>query len=64
MNNQLKVENRIVTQSNDVVHCFGGKQKEFGRIISDLKTEIERLKTIRSRYFWNNNQGLIACSHL
>ena len=51
MNNHSKVVNGIVIQSNNTVHCFEGKQKEFGRVISDLKTEIEKLKTIRSRYF-------------
>ena len=51
MDNQSKIENGIVIQRNNEVRCFGGKHKEFGRIISDLKIEIEKLKTIRSRYF-------------
>ena len=49
MNIQPKVENGIVIQGNNAVHCFGGKQGDFGRIISDLRAEIEKLKTIKSR---------------
>ena len=60
MNNQLKVENSIVVQSNNAVHHYGGQQKEFGRLIKDLKIEIEKLKMIRSRYFSNSYQSLIA----
>ena len=59
MNNQSKV-----IQGNNEVHYFGGKQKEFGRLLSDLKTEFEKFKTIRSRYFRNSDRSLIACSHL
>ena len=63
MNNHFMVKSGITIQSNNAVHSFGGNQKEFGRMISDLKTEIEKLKTIRSRYFWNSDLSLIDCSH-
>ena len=63
MNNYSMLKKGADIQSINTVHYFGGKQKEFGRIISGLKIEIEKLKTIRSRYFSNSDQGLIACSH-
>jgi len=55
LNYQSKVGNGIVIQSKNSTHYFGGKQKEFEGIISDLKIEIEKLKTIRLRYFWNSD---------
>lgn len=47
MNNQLKVDNGTVIQI--------GEQREFGRILSNLRTEIEKLKTIRLRFFGNSD---------
>ena len=63
MNNQLQAENGIVILSNNTVRCLGGKQREFGRILSDLGTEIEKLKKIRSRLLGDSDQSLTTCSH-
>lgn len=52
MNNQSKVENGIVIQSNNAVHCFEGRQGEFGRILTELRTEIEKLETIKVQVVW------------
>ena len=60
MNNRPKVENGIVTQSDNPIHRFRGKDGDFGRILSQLRNEIENLKTIRSRYFWNDDRSLIV----
>ena len=51
MNNRPKVRNSIVIQGDKAIHCFRGKEGDFGRILSQLRNEIENLKTIRSRYF-------------
>jgi len=47
--NQSKLENGIAIQSDNTVQCFGGKQEEFERIFSELRTEIEQIEDRGSR---------------
>lgn len=47
--NGSSLEKGVAIQSDNVVQCFGGKQEDFEKIFSKLKTEIEHVKDKDSR---------------
>lgn len=57
---EAKLSNGIALRLNKQDNCCGGKLGEYGKIINDLRTEIERLRKIRSRSFGIVKSTLIA----